>query len=81
MNLPFTDRETYLAWRARWRLSYANLSQTIRECRKEKQLGARQYYRVKAREQMEIRKQSKIQCQEQYLAAKAAAAAATPVTA
>jgi hypothetical protein len=31
--LPFTDRESYIAWRAEWRAAYSALSLELRECK------------------------------------------------
>lgn len=76
MKITFTNKETYLAWRAEWRAKYADLSQTIRQCRIDHDRSGREFYRVRAREMMEVRKESKIEAQRQYLAAKAAAAQA-----
>ena len=30
-NLEFTNRETYIAWRAQWRAAYKQISTEIRE--------------------------------------------------
>lgn len=75
MKLPFNNKETYLAWRAEWRANYRELSQTIRQCKIDHDRSGREYYRARAREQMEIRKQSKLQSQECFLAERAAKAA------
>lgn len=72
MTITFTNKETYLAWRAEWRAEYADLSQTIRQCRIDRDRSGREFYRTRAREMMEVRKESKIEAQRQYLAAKAA---------
>jgi hypothetical protein len=74
MTLPFNTKETYLAWRARWRKDYADLSQTIRECKTCCNRSGREFYRINARQQLDIRAQSKIQSQACYLAAQAAKA-------
>lgn len=34
-KFPFTDRASYIMWRAGWRAAYAELSNTIRETKKE----------------------------------------------
>lgn len=35
MELNFTNRETYLAWRANWRSQYKELSENIRSLKRE----------------------------------------------
>lgn len=35
-HLPFTDRESYLAWRAAWKQGYAKLSEEIRTAKQER---------------------------------------------
>jgi hypothetical protein len=72
MKITFTSKETYLAWRAEWRAKYAELSKTIRQCRIDHDRSGREFYRTRAREMMEVRKESKVEAQRQYLAAKAA---------
>jgi len=72
MKITFTSKETYLAWRAEWRAKYADLSQTIRQCRIDHDRSGREFYRTRAREMMEVRKESKVEAQRQYLAAKVA---------
>lgn len=81
MSLTFTNKETYLAWRAKWRAEYAKLSETIHMCKQRQNHSSREFYRKQAREMLEVRKASKLEAQRQYLAAKAAqelAASAPP---
>jgi len=72
MKITFNSKETYLAWRTQWRKEYADLSQTIRQCRIDHDRSGREFYRTRAREMMEVRKESKVEAQRQYLAAKVA---------
>lgn len=78
MTLTFTNKETYLAWRTEWRAQYAELTQTIRQCRIDHDRSGREFYRVQARKMMEVRSESKVEAQRQYLAAKAALEPAVP---
>ena len=85
-TLPFNTKQEYLAWRTQWKTNYAALSETIREHKrnmKDKDPDVRSMAqchrwvcRVKAARMLEERKASKVQAQQQYLAAKAAQAAA-----
>lgn len=83
LNKWFTNKEEYLVWRAAWRENYKALSQQIRETKQERHTtkdahtrawSSYQCYclRLKAKAQMEIRENSKVEAQRQYLAAKAA---------
>jgi hypothetical protein len=71
MSITFTNKETYLAWRTKWRAKYAKLSETIRECKRDRNRSGREFYRRQACGMMEVRKASKVEAQRQYLAAKA----------
>jgi len=106
-SITFTDKTSYLAWRAQWKADYAALSNTIRDmkwarwfassvCDKSEAQQARfdaikkahtfphgfypayvcRTLRAKATAMLEVRKESKIKAQEQYLAAKAQAVTA-----
>ena len=35
MEINFTNRETYIAWRAQWRTAYKEISETIRSLKKQ----------------------------------------------
>ena len=75
-NSKFTDKATYLEWRKNWREYYAQLSAEIRAQRAEiKELGAarastafvqarKHANKVYARYAVQLRKQSKIRCQQ-----------------
>lgn len=85
-KLPFTDRETYLAWRAEWRENYAALSADIRRLRREiavsgsnvswKVWSERNYKSSEASDQMLIRAASKRKAGKLRAAAKAEKVAA-----
>lgn len=82
----FTNRETYLAWRAEWRAQYKNISAQIRAKKLELKTAFRSndyvaayklqrqipMLRDMATSMLETRKESKEQAAAQYLAAKAA---------
>lgn len=86
-TLPFTDKSSYFTWRAHWCINYAALSERIRELkaqRKDRDATIRSVAqhqawacRKRAQQMLEERKQSKVQAQAQYRAAKATAAQAT----
>lgn len=82
----FTNKAEYLEWRAAWRAHYALMAEEIRECKQLRKTAPdpedrghaqyrRQQLRAEAAGLMEIRKNSKLEAQRQYLAAKAAATA------
>lgn len=83
LNKWFTNKTEYLAWRTEWRAKYAELSENIRQQklnRKDKDPMIRSSaqcfcwsYRQEATVLLEIRKNSKVEAQRQYLAAKATA--------
>lgn len=85
-KLPFTDRESYLAWRAEWRKEYAALSADIRRLRREiaangsnvswKIWSERNYKSSNAYDQMLIRAASKRKAGKQRAAELAEKAAA-----
>lgn len=80
--MTFTDRDTYLAARAQWRADYAELSQDIRDIkreisRKQKAEGSgaaggdqcsREWMRASARRMMATRQQMKEQSAQQRAA-------------
>lgn len=78
LKAGFTDKPTYLAWRAAWKETYAELTLDIRhhkDNRKDESAITRasaQYQcwrlRRQATQMLAQRKQSKITAQEQYLA-------------
>lgn len=72
MKITFNSKETYLAWRSKWRAEYASMSKTIRQCRIDHNRSGREFYRIQARALMEVRAESKVEAQKQYLLAKAA---------
>lgn len=82
----FTNKAEYLAWRNAWRKHYALLTTEIREEKKRRkspdasERGSAQYtcwrYRQEATRLLELRKQSKVEAQRQYLATKVTAASA-----
>lgn len=43
MKFPFTDKDSYLKWRAEWREKYAALSQQIRAGKQGRKMYLRQY--------------------------------------
>lgn len=102
-SVTFTDKASYLAWRAQWKADYAALSNLIREmkwarwfvlsqCDKSEAQKARfealskahsgKYgfhpvgeclrLRAQATAMLEVRKESKVRAQEQYLASQPA---------
>lgn len=81
VNSWFTNKETYLAWRAAWKKAYAQLAEEIREHKRDMRdkdpmvraggQWRRHAARKKAAYMIEVRKNSKIEAQRQYLAAKA----------
>jgi hypothetical protein len=83
-TLTFTNKTEYLTWRAQWKTEYTQLSNNIRALKKgiKEAMRKRQYagvaqnqlrhLREYATEMLELRKQSKILAQQQYLAAKQA---------
>jgi hypothetical protein len=86
-NLSFTNRATYLLWRAAWRRAYADLSVTIRNNKHDRnalfQTGESaavmqkilRRQRAAASELLELRLTSKTTAQAQYQAARAAPSA------
>lgn len=103
-STAFTDKASYLAWRAQWKADYAALSSLIRDmkwarwfdrshCAKSEAQQARfkalskahtgkhgfhpigecLKLRARATAMLEVRKESKVKAQEQYLASKPAA--------
>ncbi len=75
-DMPFTDRETYLQWRADWRADYAALSKEIRELRRNKKRGQASWKGSIAYTQMLIRAASKRKAGKQRAAALAEKVAA-----
>lgn len=84
LALNFTNRETYIAWRANWRSAYRELSTEIREGRRalSNAFKANDYAkaanlqrellanRALANRMMELRKEAKELAAEQYLKSK-----------
>jgi hypothetical protein len=68
LTATFTTKEGYLAWRADWRKVYADLTQEIRDLKRDKTYHVGQS-RL-AHKLMLRRKWSKEEAQVQYLAAK-----------
>ena len=83
----FVNKEQYLTWRAAWKEAYAKLSAEIRAHKKDRgdkelDCSARAYAqgcaaikRKKAAFLLEVRKESKLEAQRQYQAAKIAVTA------
>jgi hypothetical protein len=88
MNITFTNKETYIAWRAEWRADYAELTTKIRSLRREMNEAFRdnrpaanaqfqlRMARYKANEMMELRAEAKTRAAEQYAASRQSQAAA-----
>lgn len=87
VNKGFTNKETYIAWRTAWKALYAQITKDIQQLKRDRRDGGPETrataqwelalrYRPKARELLELRKQSKEEAQRQYLAAKATPAQA-----
>ena len=78
----FTNKAEYLTWRSQWKAEYAALSNEIREAKKDRKSKDKNeqscaqvecwLLRKKANAMLKKRKESKVQAQAQYLAAKAA---------
>jgi hypothetical protein len=77
-ELNFTNRETYIIWRAEWRTEYKELSQTIRDTKIKLKNEFREtgytdlnwdliQLRREATQMLGLRCNSKIMAQEQYL--------------
>jgi len=80
--ISFTNKNEYLAWRQQWKAEYKNLSKQIRLLKISINEGQRNRLyvgglqnelrdlRAEATQMLELRKQSKVVAQQQYLAAK-----------
>jgi hypothetical protein len=83
-TFPFTDRESYIAWRAEWKATYKTNSQTIRDLKREikelqrsgehagTQQSMREYLRVIQRNALIERAEAKVEAKRQYDERKAA---------
>jgi hypothetical protein len=86
----FNGREEYVNWRIAWKEAYAKLSAEIKAHKKERTdanpavrcigQGYAALKRVSAKHYMEVRKESKIDAQRQYLANKSQAPACKDYT-
>lgn len=80
LKAGFTDRASYLTWRTAWKENYRQLTQDIRDAKKERKnpdascRASAQYscwrLRAQATAMLEQRKASKIEAQKQYLASR-----------
>lgn len=75
-ELKFTDRDSYLAWRDKWRSEYSTLSRKIRELRIARDFSQKNWLSSNAATQMLIREASKRKAGKQRAAALAEKAAA-----
>ena len=78
--ITFTNKTEYLAWRQQWKAEYKNLSNQIRLLKASIREGMRNRcyvgglqnelrdLRAEATQMIELRKQSKIEAQKQYVA-------------
>lgn len=83
----FVNKDSYLAWRTAWKEAYARLSAEIKEHKKDRKSdpdpivrsfaqGSAAIKRKRAAYLLEVRKESKLEAQRQYQAAKAKTAVA-----
>lgn len=89
-NVPFTTRETYLVWRARWKADYKALSAQITQIKRQlrrdnaglsteqmSQLQSKHHYlSLKATQMLEQRAEAKVEAARQYAARREEANAA-----
>lgn len=86
-EIAFTNKTEYLAWRARWKADYHELSTEIRQSKTAIKLfmrdqcyagceqGRLRAFRTLAKKMLTARQLSKVEAQRQYLAAKQVAIA------
>lgn len=80
INVPFSTRDSYIAWRANWRNDYKKLSAEITEFKRQlrrdnaglstEQMSSLQskhhYLALKATEMLELRAEAKVEAARQY---------------